>query len=637
VLLLQPNYAYRAITANPAERKAVTEAFAVSVLWGFVIEAQQNNKVLVDATAFFLRDGHDVIGALQKAGQDKYTLDDSRSVVFLPATRNFPNNTEIEVLLTYTGDAEGRFIRQVAPAAEAITVNQRHSFIGLPDNNYEPRIFDPRAGYFGISYQDYATAIEAPLVKRFIARHRLQKKNRAAARSEPVKPIVYYLDPGVPEPIRSALLDGARWWDQAFEAIGYQNAFQVKILPEDADPLDIRYNVIQWVHRATRGWSYGSTVIDPRTGEILKGHVSLGSLRVRQDYLIAQGLLAPFEEGIPVPESMKEMALARLRQLSAHEVGHTLGLAHNFAASVTNRASVMDYPHPYVAINQDGSLDFSDAYAVGAGIWDKTAIAYGYQDFPSGVDENRELEAVIQNALSQGLIFISDADARPPGGAHPLAHLWDNGSDAADELNRLMQVRKTALRRFSEKNIPIATEYAKLEEVLAPLYLAHRYQVDACAKLLGGLYYTYARRGDGQKVTEMVAPQQQRKALEALLATLSPDNLAISTDILALIPPPAFGMTRSRETFQVRTGVTLDALSAAETAAEITVAFITHPERAARLVEYHARDARLPGLTEVVSQLFETSWHRAKADSYYDEIGRVVGNVVLRNAGCRKR
>lgn len=629
VLLLQPNYSFRAITENTAERLSVEEAFAQSVLWGGEVAAESGNSVLVDANSFFLRDAHNVTGALSQSGQGSFSLDASRSAFYLPRTKNFPKNSEFEVTLTFAGNSPGSYVRQVVPTPQAITVRQHHSFVKLPENSYKPRVFDPRSGYFGIEYMDYATPISEPIVKRFIARHHLEKKDPGAVMSEAVEPIVYYLDPGTPEPIRSALLEGAQWWNQAFEAAGYQNAFQVKMLPEGADPLDIRYNVIQWVHRSTRGWSYGAGVTDPRTGEILKGHVSLGSLRVRQDFLIAAGLLAPYESGKPVSPEMQEMALARIRQLSAHEVGHTLGLAHNFAASVNNRASVMDYPHPLATLDASGKIDLSDAYDTGIGEWDKAAIAYGYQDFPDGTDEKSGLNAVISQSISQGLKYISDADARPAGGAHPFAHLWDNGSNAVDELNRVLKIRSVALDNFSENNIREDAPMATLEEVLVPVYLFHRYQLEGAAKLLGGLNYTYAVRGDGQTVTEMVPADQQRDALAALIRTIQPEVLEIPEHILRLIPPRPYGYWRDREMFDIRTRVTFDPLSAAETAADMAVGLLLHPERAARLVEYHARDNAFPGLAEVLDNIVRSTWRAKPETGYPGEIRRVVNNVVL--------
>lgn len=591
LFLVEPNYSYRAVSENPDERKAVEDAFGRSVIWGFKVIAEDENIYLVDATDFFLRDAHGVSDRLKSGKQGSYGLDKDRSAIFTKNTKNFPDNSEFEAILTFTGDATGRYIRSVTPSSGSVTVRQHHSFVRLPDNDYEPRPFDPRAGYSGISYYDYATPIHEPIEKRFIARHRLEKKDPAATVSEPVEPIIYYLDRGAPEPIRSALLEGAQWWNQAFEAIGYKDAFQVKLLPEGADPLDVRYNVINWVHRSTRGWSYGSTVKDPRTGEIIKGHVLLGSLRVRQDFMIAEGLLAPYETGEEVPEEMQEMALARLRQLSAHEVGHTIGLAHSYASSAEGRASVMDYPHP-VATIKNGRIDLSDAYDDKIGAWDKVAIAYGYQDFPENVNERGALKDIIEAGLKSALTFLSDQDARPVGGAHPYAHLWDNAADASDELNRVLEVRSVALKNFGERNIRRDVPYAYLEEVLVPVYFFHRYQAEAAVKLIGGLNYRYALRGDKQPVTEMVSPEIQRKALSALLKTIDPDILVLSEEILQVIPPRPLGYDRSREVISIRTGLTFDPLGAAEAAADMTVSMLLHHARAARLVEHHARDEK---------------------------------------------
>src|SRR5256714_6268267 len=478
VLLVESNLNYRAVSENADEQRAVRDSFAESVLWGFSVAAEENNRALVDATDFFLRDAHRVPEALRRTKQGSYRLEASRSALYLPRTKNFPFNTEVEATLTFVGDEPGQWVRQVTPSPEAITVREHHSFVQLPAPGYKPRAYDPRSSFFGISYMDYATPISEPIVKRFAARHRLQKKDPSAASSEPVEPIVYYLDRGAPEPIRSALLEGARWWSQAFEAAGYKSAFRAELMPQGGDPMDLRYNVIQWIHRATRGWSYGAGVIDPRTGEIIKGHVSLGSLRVRQDYLIAEGLLAPYESGKTIPPEQnkaQQMALARLRQLAAHEVGHTLGLMHNYSASTVNRSSVMDYPPPVVKLAADGVPDASDAYATGIGEWDKASIAWGYSDFASGVDEHGALEKILRDAFGRGLRFLTDQDARPASSSSSVAHLWDSGTNAVDELNRLMQVRATALRRFGEKNIREGAPLASIEDVLVPIYILHRY------------------------------------------------------------------------------------------------------------------------------------------------------------------
>ena len=631
VLMIQPNYKYRAISDNPFEVKAVEDAFAQSVIWGFKIEAEEGGKILIEASDFLLRDAHDVTGRLKSSRQGSYTLESSRSAFYLERTKNFPDNSEFEAILTFTGRPEGGYIRSVTPSSDAVTVRQHHSFVRLPDDNYKPREFDPRSSYISMSYMDYAQPISEDIIQRFIVRHRLEKKDPSSALSEAVDPIVYYLDPGTPEPILSALMEGARWWDQAFETAGYKDAFQVKILPEDADPMDVRYNVINWVHRSTRGWSYGSSVVDPRTGEIIKGHVSLGSLRVRQDFLIAEGLLAPYEDGTMVPFEMEKMALARLRQLSAHEVGHTIGLVHNYTASMDGRTSVMDYPHPLVQL-VDGKIKLDDAYDNKIGAWDKVSISYGYGHFPEGTNEKEALRSILDEAYqNQKLSFLSDQDARPQGGAHPRAHLWDNGSDAADELNRVMEIRKVALSGFGERNIRNDVPYARLEEVLTPIYFFHRYQLEAAVKVIGGLDYTYALRGDGQIPTKLVDPKDQQKALDAVLATIKPEALALPKALIEKIPPRPLGYDRSNEIILLRTGLTFDVLGAAEISAQMTLELLLNPARASRLVEYHARDSSQPGLGRVIDELISSTWKTEKQDDYFGEIGRTVDMLVLRN------
>ena len=568
VLMVEPNYSYRALSNDAAERRAVQDSFAHSILAGFQVESKTANGVLVDATDFFLSDAHGVARRLRDAQQGSYSLDKNRSAIYLPRTKAFPRNTEVEVTLTFTtNDRPGPLVQQVAPTADAITVREHHSFVASPEPGYQPRRADWRVGVFGIDFYDYASPFTGPITKRWIARHRISKD----------KPLVYYVDNGVPEPIRSALVEGASWWNQAFEAAGYPNGFQVKVLPPDADPLDVRYNVIHWVHRSTRGWSYGGGIIDPRTGEIIKGNVLLGSLRIRQDVLLARGLMPVYDELDPAT-SPSMMALARIRQLSAHEVGHTLGLDHNMAASTYERASVMDYPAPYVKIT-DGKLDLSEAYTTSVGAYDISAIKYAYQE----VANDAELEALAKATP----LFVSDPHSRPVSGAHPLGSVWDNGGDPIAMLRHEIEVRRIALEQFGLRNLDSGEPLSALEEKLLPLFLHHRYQLEAAAKSIGGVYFTYA--GPPRVVPAM----KQRDALEAVLATLQPSFLTIPDRIADLIPPPAYNHGNpNTELFPRRTDPVFDPIAAAMTSADITISALLDPARCARLAQQDALPLR---------------------------------------------
>lgn len=641
ILLVRPDEKFRSSDQDPAEQLAVRQSFPESILGGFSVVAENSSAlggaVLVDATDFFLRDVHGVLEALGKQGT--YKLDAARSAIAIDATKVFPKNTEVEAILTFASDAplRGSFVADVTPDAHALTLREHQSFLELPGPGYSPRRFDPRAGYFPFTYRDYTAPLGGSLAQRFIVRHRLIKQDPNCAQAcAPVKPIQYYVDRGAPEPIRSALVEGARWWDNAFQAAGWApGTFRVDVLPEGADPMDARYNIIQWVHRFTRGWSYGHPVADPRTGEIIKGNVTLGSLRGRQDYLIAEALLSPYVAGkkmTPENDPMLAMALARTRQLAAHETGHTLGLAHNFAASAfahtpAESVSVMDYPHPWITLDQNGVPDLSRAYGVNIGLWDKVAIDYGYRQFSDTSAERAGLDAILSDAAKSGLVYITDEDARPPGGAHPFAHLWDNGTDAADELARIMKIRGAALARFGENAIPLGEPLATLEDTLVPVYLMHRYQTEAAIKIIGGLDYRYQLRGDGQINAAIVSPQEQRKALRTVLMTLSAEALTLPESLLKLFPPRPPDFERTRESLPAHTGVTFDAIAAAESAADLTLGILFDPERAARLVEYHAR-ADTPSLAEVIDAALNVNRPDPKAPGSHHAVEAEVQGAV---------
>ncbi|MEL7044146.1 MAG: zinc-dependent metalloprotease [Pseudomonadota bacterium] len=591
VLLRKANLRYRADTLNDPERRAVEEAFASAVLWGFPVVARDGDERLVDATEFLLRDSHGVADRLRDSDEGDFAVDASRSAVFMPRSRAFPLNTELEAVVTLTGSDPGPQLRAVAADPQAITVHMHHSFIALPEGNFTPRPFHPESGFFPEVYADYAARLTDPLERRYIRRHRLKKRDPDVPLGDVVEPIVYYLDAGTPEPVRSALLEGASWWSEAFTAAGFRDAFRVELLPDGIDPMDVRYNIIQWVHRSTRGWSYGSSVVDPRSGEILKGVVTLGSLRVRQDLLIARGMTSPFTEGGD-DRAAVEMALARIRQLSAHEVGHTLGLAHNFAASTRDRASVMDYPHPQLGLDGEGRVSLEGAYATGIGEWDKRAIRYGYQQFADARDEGPGLAELLEENRREGFEFISDPDSRDIGDLHPRSHLWDNGGDPIAELRRVLTLREVALRRFGASSIPLAAPLSDLQEAIVPVYLFHRYQVEAVAKLVGGVSYRYALRGDdeGPAALAVEAPRQ-RQAVDALLDTLDPQVLTLSPALLETIPPKAYGYRRHRESAPARTGAQFDPLSLAEASASHSLQALLHPERLARLALQHSLDS----------------------------------------------
>ncbi len=631
LLLVQPNLRYRATGDNPLEKRSIAEAFAKSVLFGFPIEEEQNGTYTIDLTPFLLQDAHGVAKRLRQSNQGSFSVDKSRSAVHLERTKAFPQNVEFDMLLTFTGEAKGGLLSSVTPTPDAVTVYQHHSFVALPDNQYKPRRFDPRSGANAFTFFDYTTPVNKPTQKQYIYRHRLEKKDPNATVSEAIEPIVYYLDNGTPEPVRSALLEGGKWWNQAFESIGYKDAFQVKILPDEADPLDVRYNVIQWVHRSTRGWSYGASVADPRTGEIIKGHVSLGSLRIRQDFMIALGLTAaPFKEGAVKENEALAMALARIRQLSAHEIGHTLGFAHNFAASAKERTSVMDYPYPNITL-EGKTIRYDQAYETGIGEWDKVSVAYAYSDFPEHVNEEAALTQILENSTKVGHRFISDSDSRPLGGAHPQAHLWDNGSSAKDELLRLMDIRKIALDQLSLDHLRESEPYSTLDDRFVPMYLLHRYQAEATVKVIGGESYEYAVKGGVSYSREVVPPSEQRNALQAYLTTLQPEALSVPEHLHPLLHPRSFSNPRSRENFLSQTGVTFDYLGIANSLADALLRMLFHPQRANRLVTQFGFDSQQLSLKETIEVVINAHFKKKFRTPHQEQLNSIVKDNILKH------
>jgi hypothetical protein len=659
VMLVQGNLSFRSSSKNPLEKKSVEDSFAKSIIWGFTVAAESNGRVLVDATDFFMRD---LVNAAGRLRPGNYRLDRTRSAFYLPNTRNFPQNTEVDMTLTFVneqtgggggggggptqgpapigaaggggGGGGGGFggglfsgsVASVTPSPDAVTMREHASFVQLPDaSTFQPRNDDPRAGYGGLTFVDYSTPIGEPMQFRYIRRHRLQKKDPSAAMSEPIKPIQYWVDSGAPEDVKKALIEGASWWNQAFEAAGFRNAFKVDVLPADADPMDIRYNMINWVHRSTRGWSSGGSVSDPRTGEIIKATVTLGSLRDRQDYMIFEGLMSPYVNGDERPTVLYETALKRIRQLSAHEVGHTLGLGHNYYDSNKGWVSVMDYPHPLEVLNEDGTIDLSKAYEQKIGDWDKIAINYGYRQFPAGANEKAELTKILTDAWGQDLRYYTNQDTD----IHPKVEQWSNGTNQGDELSRLMKLRRAALNRIGLHTIRKDVPTVLIEEPLVPIYMYHRYAVEGAASMIAGQDFTYAFRGDNTTPVEWVNGEMQRKTIDALSATLKPSELTIPKKILDLLPPrpPGYGM--HRELFPRTTGEGFDPVNPASIASDVTIGFILQPDRAARMVAQNAIDQSLPGLGEVIDRLIRATFDQPTSGTYEAEVRRATERVLV--------
>ena len=621
LFLVRRNLRFRA-SHDSVEARTVEESFASSVLASFPILAEDGGKVLIDASDFVLQDVFNVRGALQRGQQGVFRLDRNRSAIYPPRTKAFPKNTEVEVLLTLESDAPGREVARHTPDPHALTLREHHSFVELPDDNYKPRAFDPRVGIFPTVFYDFSQPFNRQPEVRWLTRWRLEKKDPTAAVSEPVKPLVYYLDRGIPEPYRTAFRQGASWWNKTFEAAGFRNAFRVEDLPDNADPMDARYSVIQWVHRSEPGFSVGQSFVDPRTGEIIKAALKMDTYRSNTDYNIFAGLEPAMDNAtqdwiasLDPNVNGTEFAMSRRRQHVAHEIGHTLGLAHNFIAHAYGRASVMDYPGPLVTLRKDGTIDVSGAWRSGTGAYDSLAIRYAYTQYASPAEERAGLNGLMRDALANGIRFLSDRDAE--AGVIPEATRWLNGDDAVKELERQSAVRGVLLAKFDESVIATGDPMWLLNERLVPVYLHHRYAIEAAIKAIGGMDYTFALRGDSQIPARIVDPAKQREALAALLATIQPKALAIPERILTKLPPSPYGFSGGW-TFDSPAGIVFDPLAVAASLSSYVADGILQPERVERLFAFHARNAAAPSADEVMGAMIESVYGNAKASSPYE-------------------
>lgn len=626
VLFILENWSYRTSTGNPDHARSVAEAFPPSTVASMPLLADENGRLLVDATDVAMRDWNDVAATLAQSQQGTYTVARDRSTVYRSNTKAFPDNTEIDVALTFaTTGRPGNTVGAIVPDGHALTLRQHLSFVKLPDDAFRPRALDPRVGFFGIQFKDYAQPIQEPLQVRWAARHRLERVNPNDPNSPIKNPIRYYVDRGIPEPIRSATLQGVKWWEDAFDRAGLKGGFTVELLPEGVDPMDARYNVVQWENRNERGWSVGGTLDDPRTGEIIKGMARLDSHRARTDYNLYAGLM-----GASASPADTAFVLARVRQVSSHEVGHTLGLAHNYIASTYERASVMDYPPPRVRLDANGRIDLSQAYGVGPGPYDVWAIHWGYGTFTSATEPD-SLRAIVGDGLKKGYLYLSDADARPEYGSDPRVNLWDDAATPLDFLKAQTAVRRVAIAQFGERNIRLGEPIALLQERFVPVYFFHRFALNGTSKAIGGMEYSNAVRGDAQQATRAVPYQQQVDALRLMLDALRPEELAIPDTVLTLMAPGANAVTPTVELFGSRTRPAFDELGAARSLAQMIVDMILQRDRAARLVEFATRgDGQHLTLAATIDRLSAVTWEApAPTSAKLAALQRVTQRAVI--------
>jgi hypothetical protein len=625
VLIIAENLSFRAENGSADLKRSVELSFPTSVLAALPVEGEQDGALLVNASPLLLRDATDLLSQLhrptqavngvmvrQESKESNWRLDDARSVVDLDASGSFPRNTELEALLTFTNEGE---VDLNQPDRHVLSIREHHSFVALPEAGFEPREADPRVGFFGETFKDFSQPYNQPLTRKFIARWRLQKKDPSAAVSEPVKPIVFYLDRAVPEPMRSALKRGALWWNAAFEQAGFKDALHIEDLPEGASPLDARYPTIQWTNRSGRGWSVGMTQADPRTGEIVHAVVQLDSHRMRTvnnywDATVPSGTNneEPSLDGFAAIDrldpqiSEDQVMLNRLALLTCHELGHVLGLDHNFVASTFDRGSVMDYYAPRVKIRAEGTADLSDAYMQGTGSYDRFAIEWGYsQGTPSATSdrEHARLDAIIRKALAHGIVWGNYVD--------PRWNAYDDGTDPVEWLKQVWPVRDALLAHYDSSLQCPGEPASRLASRFPLIYLFHRYALGAAINVIGSAKIPPSLVSDGQEPVSIWPDAQQREALQMVLKALDPTELEIPTSLWKLLAPPEADR-EDPERFISTAGYLFSKEDGARAVADIVAGGLLDPQRLQRLAVISRLSTGSLSPTELVAALVKAAF-----------------------------